>query len=203
MGNTNFPFGFKPLGLYSDVTPSFGLRTAKIEATEATPIYRGDPIVRLATGYVHQWSSTTDVGLLVGIFWGAKYASTSLGRTTQNGFWPGNDASADATCYYIPIQGNSAPLFVVQVDAGPAVFADIGCNFDPVIGTGHIKGTYGLSGATIGYSGTKNTTSTLGFKMVGLWSDYAPAGTPGTDDTAAYNLMVVQGNSFASTGITT
>lgn len=202
MSNTNLPFGFKPLGLYSDVQPSFGLRTAKIASTETTPIYRGDPIVRLATGYVHQWSASVDVGLLVGIFWGAKYASTALGRTTQNTFWPGNDASADATCYYIPIQGSPAPLFVVQVDSGPAVFADIGCNFNPVIGTGAIKGTYGLSGATLGYS-TKATTATLEFRLVGLWSDYMPSGTPGTDDTAAYNLAVVQGNSFASVGITT
>ena len=202
MANTNFPFGFKPLGLGGDVTPSYGLRTAKIAYGNTTAIYRGDPIVRLATGYVDQWSAAVDVGLLVGIFWGAKYASTSLGRTTQNTFWPGNDATTDATCYYYPIQGNPAPLFLAQVNAGPAVFADIGANFSPDIGTGSIKGTYGLSGATIDYS-TIATTNTLEFKLVGLWSDYAPSGTPGTDNTAAYNLVVVQGNSFSSVGITT
>ncbi len=202
MSNTNFPFGFRPLGVYADVAPSFGLRTGKIAYGNTNAIYRGDPVVRLATGYLARWPSTTDVGLLAGIFWSAKYVSTARGRTTQNTYWPGNDATADATCYFIPIQGNSAPLFVVQVDSGPAVFADIGANFDPVLGTGAIKGTYGLSGATLGYS-TKATTSTLGFKLVGLWSDYMPSGTPGTDDTAAYNLAVVQGNSFASVGITT
>lgn len=202
MSNTNFPFGFRPLGLDGAVQPTFGLKTAKIAYNNTNAIYRGDPIIRLNTGYVDVWPSTTDRGLMVGIFWSAKYPSTSLGRTTQNTYWPGNDVASTGTvtCYYIPLSGTPSPLFVVQTNGTAITFADVGMNIDPATGTGSIKGTYGLSGFTVDQA-TINTTNTLAFKIEGLWSDYAPTGSNGTDNTSSYNCIVVRGNTFGETGV--
>lgn len=200
MANPNSPFGFKPLGVLGDTPITGALGNAKIAYGNSTAIYRGDPLVRLNTGYVTAWSTAVAPGLVVGIFWGVKYASTALGRTTQNTFWPGNDATTDATCYFIRCAGSPSPLFLVQsTGSSPVTLANVGQNISPVIGTGSIKGTYGMSGASVGYSTIGNTA--LEFKIEGLWSDFAPAGTPGIDDTLANNLVVVRANSFSETGV--
>jgi hypothetical protein len=75
----------------------------------------------------------------------------------------------------------------------------VGKNADIVLGTVSIKGgSLGISGATLG---VPTTTATLPFRVVGLWSDYAPAGSPGTDNTTPYNLAVVTPNTAQMTGI--
>ena len=76
-----------------------------------------------------------------------------------------------------------------------------GCCWGWVIrmGTDTIKGALGVSGATL--NSTPAVTATLPFRIEGLWSDYAPAGTPGTDNTSNYNLVVVSANTQQQTGI--
>ena len=59
------------------------------------------------------------------------------------------------------------------------------------IGTGNTA--TGISGAYIDIS-TVNTTSTLPFRIVSLYSQVAPAGVNGTDDTSSYNMAVVTFN---------
>jgi hypothetical protein len=197
MSNTNSPFGFRPLGLTEGVSPTFALRTAEIAHGNTTPIYRGDPVIRNTSGYIEQWSSAVAPGLVVGIFWGAKYLSTALARTVSNTFWPGNDAAYDATAYVIPCSGSVPGLFMAQAGAAAVTLSNVGQCVSPVIGTGSIKGTQGVSGA---YLGTPTATTALEFKIAGLASDVLPYGTPGTDDTAAYNLVLVQFNAFAEAG---
>ncbi len=203
MANTNAPFGFRPLGLYGGADPTMGLVTAKLAANTTNALYRGDPVVRASTGYVEAWSTAIAPGLMVGIFWGAQYLSTSLGRVTQNTFFPagGADTAYDGTAYIIPCAGSPAPLFVVQAGGSAStgvVFADIGATISPAIGTGSIKGTYGMSGAYVDQTTIAATAKE--FKIAGLWSDYAPSGTPGTA-VGAYNLCVVYANVASETGV--
>jgi len=198
MANTNSPFGLRPLGINGAAQPTFQLGTAKIAAGNATVIARGSLLIRLNTGYVTLWTAAQPVSYAVGVFWGAKYLSTALGRTTQNTFWPGNDSASDATAYFIPFTFPT-PMFVIQANAAPITFASIGLNADIVVGTDTIKGALGVSGATL--NSTPAVTATLPFRIEGLWSDYAPAGTPGTDNTSNYNLVVVSANTQQQTGI--
>lgn len=200
--NVNAPFGFKPIGMHAAVAPTHGLGVGKV-VYNATAMYRGDPIVRAAgtSGYLLPWSTNVAPSLVIGIFWGIKHPSVALGRTTQSTYWTGTDcpSTSDATCYYIPCQGNPSPLFLAQSDGSPFVAADVGMNVDPVIGSGAVKGIWGLSGAMAGFS-TLNASATRAFKVMALWSDYAPASTVGTDNTSSYNYVVVAANSFNDTG---
>jgi hypothetical protein len=201
MANTNSPFGLRPLGIYGAAQPTFQLQAWKVAAGNTHAFYRGDPLIRLNTGYTDYWVNGQPASYLVGVFWGAKYLSTALGRTTQNTFWPGNDSTTDGTVYVIPCDSFPNPLFVIQANSAvtPITLANVGQNADIVLGTGSIKGgSLGISGATLG---TPANTATLPFRIVGLWSDYAPAGAPGTDNTSPYNLAVVTPNTAQMTGI--
>jgi len=203
MSNTNAPFGFMPVNVSpGSPTPSYGLMTKRILYSNATAIYRGDPVKLLASGYVAQWTQGTAVSQLAGIFWGCSYLSTAQGRTTNSTYWPGTDVSATAayaTAYIIPCVGSGAPpLFKVQSDSTQIAFADIGQNVDVTVGTG-TAGIYGKSGASLAYA-TLATTATLPFRVVDLWSNISP-GDAGTDDTSSYNIAVVRANIAGETGI--
>lgn len=201
MANTNSPFGLRPLGIYGAAQPTFQQQAWKVASGNTHQFFRGDPIIRLNTGYVDYWVNGQPASYLVGVFWGAKYLSTALGRTTQNTFWPGNDATTDGTVYVIPCDNFPTPLFAIQASSAttPIALSDVGKNADIVMGTGHILGgSLGLSGATLG---VPTTTATLPFRVVGLLSDYFPAGTPGTDNTTPYNIAVVTPNTAQMTGI--
>ncbi len=202
MANPNSPFGFRPLGNISGAQPQFSIGNGKIAFGNTNQLFRGDPLIRLNTGFLDKWTAGQDRGLLVGIFWSAKYLSTALGRTTQNMFWPGNDATQDATVYYIPITGTVGQLFAVQngSSATPVSFANVGQNADVTMAAGTIAGAYGKSGVVLNQGSIANT-ATLPFKIEGLWSDFAPPGAPGTDNTSGFNIVVVSANSLGAAGI--
>lgn len=202
MANTNSPFGLRPLGIYGAAQPTMELETAKASSASlpANGLFRGDPLVRLSTGYIDRLTAGTSVAAFVGIFWGAKYLSTAFGRTVVQQFLPTTDVAADATIYYIPCNNFPAPLLAIQVATTPVTFANIGENGDIVVGAGSIKGAYGLSGYTLN-STTATANPTYPFKVVGLLSDYFPAGTPGTDNASNYNIVVVSPNTAQLAGV--
>lgn len=205
MANTNTPFGLRHLGVSGAASPTFALGHGPAPYNSAA-IYKGDPVMRRADGYIVPWTNGTAVSQLVGIFWGAKWVSNVMQRTTNNSFIPATSdtiSQADYDLYYIPCTGSIAPLFVVQANGyatgtTPYSRADIGATADVVMGTGAIVGALGMSNASLS---TIATTATLPFRVEGMWSDFAPAGTPGTDNTSPYNLVVVRANIYQETGI--
>ena len=202
MSNPNSPFGFLPIGPADGSAPTFALRSAKIYSGNTNAIYRGDPVIMQGStsgGYITPWSTNVANGLVIGVFWGCKYLSTALGRTVSQQFWPGSDAAADGVAYLIPLAGSVPTKFIVQANSSstPIAFANIGECASPVAGTGHVKGAAGLSGFTLG---TPTATTALEFKIIDLASSIFPSGTSGTDDTSAYNKVIVQFNSFSDAG---
>lgn len=200
MANTNAPFGLRPLGIYGAAQPTMELETGKVAAAVPNALYRGDPLVRLNTGYLDHLTAGTSVAAFVGIFWGAKYLSTAFGRTVVQQFLPTTDVAADATVYYIPCNNFPSPLLAVQASLAPVTFANIGENADIIVGAGSVKGAYGLSGYVLN-STTATANPTYPFKVVGLLSDYFPAGTPGTDNASNYNIVVVSPNTAQLAGV--
>lgn len=199
MANTLAAFGFDQKGIVDGVGPNFGMTTAKVASSNTTKIFNGDPLKRLNTGYVAQWSAGTAVSQLAGVFVSCKYLSVSQGKTVNSPYWPGADASGDVTVYMIPISGSTAPKFRVQVSgASPIAFADVGQNVDVALGTGNTS--TGKSAATADFS-TLGTTSTLPFVVESMWSDVAAPGENGTDNTAANNVIIVRANVGSITGI--
>jgi hypothetical protein len=201
MANTNAPFGVRWLG----IAPGGGaagmqLVTRKISYGDTTAAYRGDTMQGKDTGYVSQGSSGVPVSQHAGILWGVEYLSNSQGKKVFSEYWPGSDCSSDATAYLIPFGGAAPQLFVVQAKDTAFTFADIGMNCDIAIGTGSVTAGCAKSGATLDRA-TINTTSTLPFRIVDLYSSIAASGENGTDDTASYNRVVVRSNSLSETGL--
>lgn len=199
MPNTLAPFGFNQYDGAAGAVPTYGMNTAKIASNNTTKIFFGDPVKRLATGYVAQWTAATAVSQLAGIFVSCKYFSVSRGEVVNNNFWPGADANGDVTVYLTPCLLSPAPKFKVQVSGSTQVaFSDVGQNIDVALGTGNTAN--GFSGATADFS-TLGATATLPFTIVGLFSDIAPSGVNGTDNAAVNNIILVQANVNGVTGI--
>lgn len=189
MANTNAPFGFRQVKSLVAASPNFALSTRKISGSYATAIYRGDPVVSEATGYIQQAAPGTTA--IAGIFNGCKYFSKSQGKTVWSAYWPAvtTDISGDAEAYIID---DPNALFEVQAGAGSVALADVGSNANFAIGTGNTNS--GQSGAYLDTS-TIAQTSTLAFRIKGYLGDtlFSAVG-PGSDPTSAYNIAIVAFN---------
>lgn len=190
MANTLAPFGFRHVASREGVTPSFGQTPKSILRTNTTPIYKGDPVVGLATG-----SATAPVGQqyiaqatpgtiqIAGIFVGCRYQSISMSRPIWVPYWPGTgDALADAEAYVIT---DERAVFKAQANAQLLpLHVGLNCNF--VLGTG--TPATGQSGALIDVSSIA-ATATLPFRILDLVT--VPAGANGTDQTTPFSFALV------------
>jgi len=203
MANTNNPFGLRQLGLNGSAqAPTMGQVTFKngILSTDTNKIYFQDPVKMQSSGYIADWTATTAVSQLWGIFIGCRYYSSSQNNILYSPYWPGADAaSGTVDAFLIPGILSPPGLFVVQTDSTGITLADIGVNADVAMGTGSTTGGC-FSGAYLDHT-TYTTTATLPFRIVALWADYMGGQVgPGTA-SGAYNWAVVALNSQGSTGI--
>ena len=198
--NTQGPFGFQQIGTASGA-PNFARAGSpspyRIKSTFTTAIYMGDA-VRMwvsgdsgtsAAGYITPWVNGDGAGsatkILVGIFQGCEYYSTSQKKTVWNNYYPGSDAAADAVAY---ICDDPLAQFEVQAGAAAVGYSAIGQCVDAVVTTAG-NTTTGISGM---YLDVPTTTVTLPFKVVNLVT--SPPGVNGRDIATAYNLVVVAFN---------
>lgn len=217
MANVNKPFGLLPIGNLGTGAPFNGELMNVPMAYDTAAIYRGDPVAKLASGYVGVWTpSSTAVSQLAGIFWGCEFLSAFTGKMESSAFWPGSGTVASSAqntivAKIIPCNLAVPGAFVIQSDATGIAFADIGRNCDVALGTGNTLN--GQSGAYIN-SATLNDTATLPFRIKSLYGGAFGAGgvggiQPGSTGpysgsaTGAYNWVVVQANvsGAGSTGL--
>jgi hypothetical protein len=207
MANTNSPFGFKWQGLNGGTAaPTAGLVKMKISSgSDASQYGEGDPLKKLNTGYVTAFTKGTAVSQLAGIFKACEYYNTALGRRVWSNYYPGSGSSGDVDVYVVPCIGTPNPQLLVQSAGAVAVgFGDIGQNTDILSGsstTGTAVGGYYRSACSIDLVANFTTTATLPFRIVGLWSDVAAPGAPGTDNTTPFNWVLVEANGAQETGI--
>ena len=200
MANLTAPNGFVPMGIAGGISPNYALENTAnilIAKNDATKCFRGDPLKKLSTGYLTQWTAGTSAALLAGVFWGCKYYSISQNRIIWSKYWPGSDAASDVQIEMIPIMGAVAQRFHVQSSAAAITFGNINNNIDVVLGTGNTLNQ--MSGASVDQT-TINTTATLPFKIVDLYSAFTP-GVNGSDNTTSFNRVVVQANIAVTVGI--
>jgi len=208
MANSNAPFGLRLLGRQNDATPSFQLGPEPLQfaSNNNVVIAKGDVLKRVDTGFVTAFTgaigSTAATGrdLAVGIFAGCEYLSNSLGRRVPSPTWPGGDTSYAVDVQYIPLTGYPNARFVAQALSTPFAFADIGQNVDIAYAAPTVYGGWSRSNVTLSQA-TLGTGAGLPFRIVGLWSQYAPAGSPGTDNDSNYNWVVVEFNGGNEAGI--
>lgn len=184
--NSNNPNGFQAFGKMEGASPTFGYTPRKV--TTSSAIGFGDPVVSLGTGYID--IVTPGTTQIAGIFYGCEYYSPSVGRKVWSPNWPGSASATGDGLAYLDTDPNS--LFQVQAYNTAIGFADIDANIQCVIGTPNA--TTGFSTSSVDQS-TINTTNTLPFRIVGLLSDYDTANSlPGTDNSSAYNRVIVRPN---------
>ena len=206
MANSNSPFGFIWHGTYGDqVSPTSGLITLKIASGDTSQYGEADPLAFLSTGYVTAFTKGTVASQFAGTLKSVSYYSTGQGRRVWKNYWPGSDATGDVTALVIPASGAIAPRFRVQTAGASAVTAtSVFNNVDIASGSstaGTVTGGFYRSKATIDLLANIGTTATLPFRIVGLWSDIAAPGSAGTDNTTAYNWVLVEANNIQATGI--
>lgn len=196
MANTNSPNGFTYFGRQEGGSPTEGYSYRLIAYNDTAVIGFGDPVVSLGTGYITL--ATAGTTQIDGIFYGCEYYATAVSRVVWSNSWPGSGSNSSAT---IKAQVITDPdsLFLAQSNNTAIVFADIGANINFVTG---VPNAGGFSIASVDQS-TIATTNTLPFRIVGLYSDYAPPGSlNGTDNTTAYNRVVVAPNFWDRTSAT-
>ena len=194
MSNTNAPNGFQYFGRLEGGAPTNGFSTRSISSSDGSSVGYGDPVTSLGTGYVTL--STAGSTQIDGIFYGCEYLSTTLGRWVWSNIWPGSGATGDVVAH---ICSDPQATFVVQSDNTAIAFADIGANINFVAGTPNA--TTQFSTSSVGQS-TISTTNTLPFRIIGLLSQEAPPGSNGTDNTSAYNRVIVAANNWDRTSLT-
>jgi len=203
MANTNAPFGFRHLGFSEGgAVANYGQTWKKVAYNYGTALYRGDVMVDLGSGYVGRYTAGVTGSNVVGIVDGFEYLSSALGRRTPSTYLPVGDTAYDVDVILTPIAGVPPQLFMVQATSTYFTIADIGQTIEPAVGgTGSIVGGYGKSAMTITQGTNEDTTNTRPFRVVGLYSSYAPSGVNGTDDTSNYNIVVVASNPYEATGV--
>lgn len=181
MTNTNSPRGFNSSSFIAGSEPNFGL-TPGLMAYNASACYRGDPLI-LSAGLVAVATVTGNTGAAVaGVAESFKWVSIAQSRTVWQSYYPGSDSQGNAPVEVL-FQANPHALFDVQVNAGPALQADIGEFFNFATGSGN---TYsGLSGFSLDYSTKNATQGTLPFVLQAILQ------SPDTDPTSAYNIVRV------------
>ena len=187
MTNINSPFGFRYIGDVSGGSMTDALTSALVQSTNTTAIFQGDPVVPDGSGFIIQGSAagTTQVA---GIFQQVEYLNPSVGHVIWTPYWAGSGNTGNGNAL---IMANPFSLFVAQATNTAFARADIGSNVNFTPGTGNT--TTGLSGASLDQT-TLATTNTLPFKIYSLWSDIAPPGAPGTDNSNPFNWVVVTFN---------
>lgn len=192
MANTFAPFGFRQ---YSGTgsAPTYEQVVALIASTDTNPIYFGDPVTPLNTGYITA-STAPGTTQIAGVFVGCTYLSVSQKRTVWSNYWPGSDANGDVTAYII---NDPNAKFTVQVSGAPITTADLNSNVQYAYGSGSTSN--GISGAYVTQASSA-VTATLPFRVVGLVT--SPPGANGTDVTSNNNVVIVAFNNVSTKQLT-
>lgn len=189
MANTLTPFGFRHFGTLEGFAPTYGMSVRRIAAANATPIFRGDPVTSLSTGYIQQAAAPAGTVQIAGIFQSCEYLSLSQGITIRSKFWPGSDANGDVKAFLID---QPQATFIVQSGGAPIVLGNVGNNVNFIYSQAG-NTTTGYSGATIDPT-TVNVTATLPMRIIRLYSDLGASGSNGADNTTNFNFAVVTFN---------
>jgi len=132
---------------------------------------------------------------------GCEYYSPTVGRVVWSRYFPGSVATTsgtgDAIAYVID---DPEQLFICQGSTVSVVgSSNIGSNIGVIPATGDT--TDGHSKFTLWSSGPPASAS-WPFRLVDVYSNYAPPGANGTDNTVAAAIMVVAPNNWDRKNLT-
>lgn len=211
MANVFAPFGFAESHRLG-AAPNYQIGGTKryIATNNANPIYFGDPVIQISSGYVAQAVPSASAAQVSGIFLGCEYMSKAAKRVVWSPWWPGVTgdvvvASAGSPNYGFDITAKviDDPLTVFRVQAnGQLTLAMIGMNATWTFGlaAGTAPGTNPAPNQMSGMSNCALDISVVAapavtafpFRILDLIRD--PPGVNGTDINTPYNWAFVTFN---------
>lgn len=209
MTNVNSPFGFRPFGHRDGSAPTMGLERRWIYSSDANSYFTGDPVAFSSAtyGYLQPYFGSSVVPLCAGIFAGCEYYNPNVGRQVWSASYlsgAGPASSSPVTAYII---SDPEMQFVVQASSAGIGSSMVGTNLT-ILGAQSSLGnqTTGISNVTISSTQGILGGSSMPFRMVDVYSNFAPPGVNGTDNSSAYNWVIVVPNNWerkALTGVST
>lgn len=213
MANTlNSPtMGFQSFGNAEGASPTAGMTPVWIASTDASLIFRGDPVVTSVGGGTNNsgayiTAAASGNSMIRGIFQGLYQYQPSAGRVVWSNYYNGSvtGSTGDVKAYIID---NPDQLFVAQGSTSAAITSSyVGLNIGFTANSSTGNTTLGYSNVAL-QSTTYSSTSTYPFRIVDFYSAYTPPGglagpagagtTPfinGTDNTSPANILVVRMN---------
>jgi hypothetical protein len=204
MANVFAPFGFAESHRLG-AAPNYQLGAARrwILASNTTPIYFGDPVIQLSSGYIAQ---ATPAGQVSGIFCGCEYTSKAAKRVVWSPWWPGvsGDAVTAGLGFDVVAKVIDDPLTVFRVQAnGQLALGQIGMNATftfGLVGTANSAAGVPLPNQMSGIGNVAlditqtppAVTATLPFRILDFVRD--PPGINGTDFLSPYGWAFVTFN---------
>ncbi len=206
MANTAAPFGFRQWRRLDGGAPTAGFDQLTIASSDASVIYTGDVVITAANGgtaafgnYVTGFSS--GLSQIRGVFQGCEYYSATVGRPVWSPYFPGSVATSSGTSDVKAwVCTDPDMLYLVQVSGTAG-------STTQVLGSSQVNLNFGFSSAsqasgsaTTGISAMTlastsfATTAGLPFRLMDFYSNYAPPGTNGTDNTTNGQFVIVKPN---------
>lgn len=203
MANTNNPFGFRSFGHQDGSAPTMGLQRYFINSSDTNLYFTGDPVsISSATAGVLSPYNGSSVGpKLVGIFNGCEYFSPSVARQVWSPYFPASvSSSSPVTAYVIT---DPEMQFLVQASSAGITATSVGLNVNVLTSLSSLGNTLnGISAVTI-TSTQLSASSSFPFTIIDVYSNFAPPGTNGVDNSSAFNIVVVTpNNTLRHAGVT-
>jgi hypothetical protein len=209
MPNNNAPFGFASFGRLEGGAPTAGMEQFQINSSDTNSYYRGDPVClsSAAYGFLQPYQGSSLAPVCLGVFQGCEFYSPTAGKVIWfNAYVTGTGAasSTPVTAYVIT---DPEQRFIAQASSAGLGSSMAGGNLNVVsTSVGFGSATTGLSVATLNSASGLVGGSSYPFRIITAYSNFAPPGANGTDNSSAYNVMVVSGNNWyrnITTGIST
>jgi len=208
MANIQAPFGFRQFRRFDGGAPTAGFDTLTIASSDASVIGTGDCVITTqstspsaAGNYVTAVVASSGIVQIRGVFFGCEFFSPTIGRKVWSPFFPG---SVQTSCGTADVQAwvctDPEMLYIVQCSTTNTVTSSM-VNHNFGISSGVVNTTTGLSQSVLA-SSTAATTAALPWRLIDFYSNVAPPGTNGTDNTSAGNIVIVAPNSFDRTVLT-
>lgn len=203
MANSDAPFGFRSFGHRDGSAPTMGMDRFFILSSDTTSYFCGDPVAQSSAtpGYIKLYAGTAVTPVCLGIFVGCEYYAPSVNRQVwDNKYVTGSGATSSnpVTAYVIT---DPEMQFIVQASSAGYGSSMVGSNATVLAGTmGSGNTLTGISAATLASTVGAVAGSSYPFRIVDVYSNFAPPGINGTDNSSAYNIIVVAPNNWSRRG---
>lgn len=199
MANVNSPFGFRPFGHRDGSAPTMGLERRFINSSDANSYFTGDPVAQSsgAVGVLSPYFGSSVAPVCTGIFAGCEYYNPNVGRVVWSPTYlagAGPASSSPVTAYII---SDPEMQFLVQASSAGIGSSMVGTNLGILAAQSSLGNTLsGISNVTISSTQGILAGSSLPFRLVDVYSNFGPPGVNGTDNSSAYNIVVVAPNNW-------